>query len=364
MFYYILESNFDSVIKKLSDNADISEIELTPYLISNSQRYELALALKINCTLKKLRITNIISEIEELLPLIEGLKENTSIAELYINQSEMGDKGAIAIAELLTSNKSIKTLNLDESPIDNEGAIVIVEALMLNKSLLAIDMGIMSSVNNELVNALVELIKHNNTLKRLCLETYTDSFSDEMIRVLRRAQNKNNSIMFLDLNDYKSNELVDIVRKFLCNDPLNTQQINFLIKTFNFDSLLEKQDALDKHRAEIAIWLEENYPQGCSCLLKEITTIDANELDDLLLRFDVIHKITLHISIIRCRHCSVVWYCALNAVDGSITLVKSSDSNKSNHSMYDAPDFLKENPQFWTDNEWCKINKFKGLKKK
>lgn len=363
MFYYIDESNFDSVIKALSDNADISEIELTPYLISISQRRVLAEALKINVTLKKLRISHIISETEDLLPLMEGLKENTSIDELCFYLCAMGEKGAIAISELLISNKTIKTLILDESPIDNEGAIVVAEALGQNKSLLAMDIDIIDSVNDELVNALVKLIKNNNTLERLCFQ-YTDSFSDEMIRILRRAQNTNNSIMFLDINNYKSNELVDIVTKFLCNDPLNKEQINCLLKTFNFDFHTENQDALDKYRAEMIIWLEENYPQGCGCLLKKIMTIGANELDDLLLRFDVIHKITPHISIIRCRHCSVVWYCAPNTVNDSVTLIQCPDSNKSYYSMYDAPDFLKENHQFWTDNEWCKLNTFKGLKKK
>ncbi len=135
----------------------------------------IALALKTNTNLVTFSLTkNSKFSNESTEALVHGLKINRHLRVLDLSENAIEDSGAEQLAEMLKVNQVLRELNLASNHIHNQGVQYLASALrQSNRTLerLSLDWNPMA---DGCVNALVEMLKHNRSLKRLeILQTNT-----------------------------------------------------------------------------------------------------------------------------------------------------------------------------------------------
>ena len=89
-----------------------------------------------NTTLKTLWITGGSINDDGVITLVQSLKYNKSITDLYLpNNPDITSASAQSLAELLLHNNTLEVLSLEDTNIDTNGVLVLVETLKTNKRL-------------------------------------------------------------------------------------------------------------------------------------------------------------------------------------------------------------------------------------
>jgi len=133
----------------------------------------IALALQTNTTLLNLSMTHSKKFSDESAgTLAQRLRTNRYLQVLDLSQNAIEDSGAEQLAEMLKVNRTLRELDLTNNKIHNSGVKYLATALhQYNTTLQRL------SINYNLfadgcVNSLIEMLKHNRTLKLLeILET-------------------------------------------------------------------------------------------------------------------------------------------------------------------------------------------------
>ena len=159
--------------------------------------FPLSKALEINRTLTKLSMVNCNLKINEAngQALATMLKTNRSLQVLNLARNpEIGDQGAMYLAEGLKLNCTLKKLNISDCGISSEGVNNIAHALTINKTLQNLDVE-----GNEITDAgvvcLAKALKANVSLTNLNLARC--GMTDESLSVLGTCLAENRSIKTL-----------------------------------------------------------------------------------------------------------------------------------------------------------------------
>ena len=131
--------------------------------------------------------------------LAGALASNATLTTLDIRGNNIGDEGAIALAGALAINATLTTLDIRFNQIGDAGAQALAGALQGNTkltTLLYINRNLI--INNESVEALLNALKVNKTLKIIDIEEIIDSsHNDIKQKIMKILKNrKNNSIIF------------------------------------------------------------------------------------------------------------------------------------------------------------------------
>ena len=150
--------------------------------------------------------------------LANALRSNTTLHELWLSTNHVCDTGASYLAQTLATNKTLKKLGLASNDITNAGVLHLVEMLKKNQTLNTLglamnrigDQGVQTlanalaqqsislevltldrnpSVSDLSVNSLVNMIKHNRSMKELWLNDC--NLSEKGKRKLQEAAESN-----------------------------------------------------------------------------------------------------------------------------------------------------------------------------
>ncbi|KAL0239497.1 hypothetical protein GEMRC1_009605 [Eukaryota sp. GEM-RC1] len=107
-------------------------------------------------------------EAEGAIALAEALKVNCSITKIKLRSNSIGSKGGIAIANSLKMNSTVTEISLNHNSIDDVCMIALAEMLKVNSTLIEIDLR-NNSIGNEGAIALAHGLKLNSTLTKVNL---------------------------------------------------------------------------------------------------------------------------------------------------------------------------------------------------
>ena len=149
----------------LYNNTTLHELWLSTNHLSDSGVYYLAQALLINRTLKKLGLASNDITNTGVSHLVEMLKKNQTLHTLGLAMNKIGDQGVQLLANILTQQSSnLQILTLDRNPL----------------------------VSDLSVNSLINMIKHNRSMKELWI--YDCSLSEKGKKKLQEAAEGNKAL--------------------------------------------------------------------------------------------------------------------------------------------------------------------------
>lgn len=94
--------------------------------------------------------------------------DNTNLRVLYLGSNNITNEGAKYLAEMLKTNRTLNRLYLFENTIGDHGVQLLAEALTRhNQSVTHIDFSGNRLENDATINALINMIKCNHSLKQL-----------------------------------------------------------------------------------------------------------------------------------------------------------------------------------------------------
>ena len=146
---------------------------------------------------------NVLKITQESGPVLcQMLQRNKTLTALDLSWNRgVSDTGAFFIAEGLKLNTSLRTLRLSGCGINAEGAKFISGALGINTSLKVIDLAC-NELGDTGVGYLANALKQNDSLKELHLSEYL--MTDRGLELLAVALTVNKSLEVLDLRGYHS----------------------------------------------------------------------------------------------------------------------------------------------------------------
>jgi Ran GTPase-activating protein (RanGAP) involved in mRNA processing and transport len=216
--------------------------------------YELAQALEVNCTLKKLNLNGNNIQDEGLIAVLEALK-GKDLMELNLAGNSIGDKGCTAVVEYLKTNRYLKSLCLLGNSITDKGAMelatvlskdIFLESLYLYMNLIG-DSGaiaIADSVKSNMhidtlwldhnlislrgAQTVIQSLAQNNSITALELTVHHDSIIAEDREFIFHKLNENKSLKVE--RDRVGRELVGFCRRMILLDcPLPHELIYYMI---------------------------------------------------------------------------------------------------------------------------------------
>ena len=165
------------------------------------------------------------------------LSQNNRIQKLNISCNHISEMGAAAISEFLKTNRVLKELNISNNNIGH-GIIKIAEAIQMNTTLKLLDI----SHNDiprcrEVVTALSDHLKHNNTLQVLGISwndsdttyVYTVGINNESYvdNIWPKSKWTNNTVQYVHECNYKELHYWPKFDKFLYNITHRLQKLQF-----------------------------------------------------------------------------------------------------------------------------------------
>lgn len=260
----ILPQGIEDLANALQQNKTLTSLSLIGNFVGLRGAQALAQWLKINDSLANhLDLTHCLIDDAAVKILADSLAENKTLQQLCLSNNEIADVGAEALAGMLKHNSVLHTLILAKNKISKDGAKALAEALSANNSLKKIDLkdnlidcqgmtdllkamtknqavetftASFHSVTNinyqDTVNALLELISHNQTVASLQLDgfTFTDSQS-----------------LYL-LNELEKNHTLTNFSFVLSNDIFNEQAKEIIARNINIKKMLVRINKLDQEQ--------------------------------------------------------------------------------------------------------------------
>jgi Ran GTPase-activating protein (RanGAP) involved in mRNA processing and transport len=124
--------------------------------------------------------------------LADTLNNNTTLETLYLGNNHISDDGVYSLVNILSiNNNTLKTLVLQKNGITDKGAKYLAQMLKTNETLTWLYLGD-NEISDEGVRMLAESIeKYNTTLEMLVLTSnklLTDSSIDYLIEMIKHNQ--------------------------------------------------------------------------------------------------------------------------------------------------------------------------------
>ena len=138
-----------------------------------------------------------------IVSLAEAVKVNKTLRALKLSFNDMGDTGAISIADAIKVNKTVTVLELMNNRIGDAGVIYIAEAIKINKTLTELKMGF-NDIGDAGAASIAEAIKINTSLA--VLELYCNCIGDDGVICIAEAIKDNETLTVLQLSN---NEIGD-----------------------------------------------------------------------------------------------------------------------------------------------------------
>lgn len=153
----------------LSQNTNISVLDLRLNNISNEGAAHIANALLTNRTLKRLNLSSTGIDADGCKRLADALRANTCLSELDLSFLDIGDQGCIALAEMMKMNRSLKKLRLRSGSITWLGCGFLLEGLENGKTITELDLS-RNFIGDAGVDMFLRHLKDDSSLRELNLE--------------------------------------------------------------------------------------------------------------------------------------------------------------------------------------------------
>ncbi|CAF0831232.1 unnamed protein product [Adineta steineri] len=150
------------------------------------------------CTGLYLKETNLTSKC--LTVLAKALYNNTTLNGLYLSNNHTGDEGikSLATALCMNNNRTLQCLTLGRNSISNEGAQYLAEMLKRNRTLKELWLSD-NPIGDQGVQALTEALIHNNQTLEILSIGWDKSICDSSVDALVDMLMKNRSLKKVDL---------------------------------------------------------------------------------------------------------------------------------------------------------------------
>lgn len=163
----------------LQHNTTLQMLDIRNVFIDDTEKATSALgqALCKNSSLVELRV-GLNRGINFANDIAQALQVNTTLKKLDLSSTSVGDEGACKLAEALETNHSLRALKLNQSRIGAVGATAVAQALLQTASLKELELtgnNVCESGSQALLNA----VKENYRLEKLSLDT-TPSIQQEI----------------------------------------------------------------------------------------------------------------------------------------------------------------------------------------
>ena len=117
-------------------------------------------------------------------PFSALLMKKSNLTELYLQYCEIDADMTCELAEAMSGSSKLTVLELNGNPIQETGACALAGMLSSNSSLKTLDLTACVSMGAGGATKLIDSLKHNSTLKTLCLpEKYKGSTSGFQERI-------------------------------------------------------------------------------------------------------------------------------------------------------------------------------------
>jgi hypothetical protein len=160
----------------------LQELRLSHGEIDSTQVEEIAQMLRVNTSIKELRIVDIPIGDEGARVLADALSSNTTVTNLNLCICGIGNVGAIALAGLLKKNTTIKAVNLAQNPADtDEGKQALLKASLWNTSLevLYIDNGFGLTDQQCIVNGFLSATDQQRMSRTLEINRFRNMYLEQ-----------------------------------------------------------------------------------------------------------------------------------------------------------------------------------------
>ena len=137
--------------------------------VSDTGAFFIAEGLKLNTSLRTLRLSRCGMSAEGAKFISGALEVNTSLTVIDLARNELGDTGVGYLANALKQNDSLKELHLWECWMTDRGLEQLAVALTVNKSLEVLDLRWNVSISVGGLSVLTKHLKRNIGLVKLCL---------------------------------------------------------------------------------------------------------------------------------------------------------------------------------------------------
>jgi Ran GTPase-activating protein (RanGAP) involved in mRNA processing and transport len=171
-FRDLTDQDMDIVVKQAIVQKQCTALLLNDNLITSKGADIIANALYNNTTLEELNLWN--NQVSDLgvFYLSKVLSVgNFTLRSIGLGQNGISDVGAQHLAEMLTTSRTITRLWLFHNEIGDRGVQALADALAhQNKSLQWLDLRLNKSVTDSSFDALADMLKNNQSLKKFWME--------------------------------------------------------------------------------------------------------------------------------------------------------------------------------------------------
>ena len=177
-------------------NTTLRQLRLDGNNIGYAGAASLAEAMKVNKTLTQLVLWNNDIGAAGAASLAEAIKFNTTLTQLHLDRNNIGDAGAAFLAEAMKVNRTLTKLPLLNNNIGAAGAASLAEALKVNTKLTNLTMS-RNNIGAVGAASLAEAMKVNTTLTQLSLSN--NNIGDAGVASLADAMKVNKTLAHLNL---------------------------------------------------------------------------------------------------------------------------------------------------------------------
>lgn len=153
----------------LSQNTNISVLDLRLNNIGNEGATHLANALLTNKTMKRLNLSSTGMDADGCKSLAEALRVNTGLSELDLSFLDIGDSGCVALADMFKVNRSLKKVRLRSGSITWIGCGFLLEGIEIGKTVSELDLS-RNFIGDAGVDMFLRHLKDDSSLREVNLE--------------------------------------------------------------------------------------------------------------------------------------------------------------------------------------------------
>ena len=153
----------------LSQNTNVSVLDLRLNNIGNEGATHIANALMTNKTLKRLNLSSTGIDCEGIKRIADALRVNSGLGELDLSFLDIGDTGCVALADMMKVNRSLKKLRLRSGSITWFGCGCLLEGLEIGKHVTELDLS-RNFIGDAGIDMLLRHLKDDSSLREVNLE--------------------------------------------------------------------------------------------------------------------------------------------------------------------------------------------------
>ncbi|CAF3375013.1 unnamed protein product [Rotaria socialis] len=190
----LLDRDLKTVVKQALTEKECTRLDIGYNSITSVGASIVADALKQNTTLEELNFhNNCVSDLG-VHSLAKVLSSNTSIVKsLELGSNGITDKGAEHLAEMLKTNRSITWLAL----AGDRGVRLLANTVNhQNSNLLILSLHVNKSISDASVDAIIDILQHNRSLKKLWMQDCNIS-EDGKMKLREAAKSKQNFSLYM-----------------------------------------------------------------------------------------------------------------------------------------------------------------------